>query len=88
MDQEQLRKAFSDDAELEYLFDDDQWLPAIISRLGDGNSPHSPNITITLLRYPSGHSGVIHPNANDMKHRLRLKGSNWGPNIFPSQNPR
>ena len=73
MDQEQLAKAITEGTELEYLFDDDQWLPAIISRYHQVSSSHSPNIAIELLRYPRGHSGIIHPNANDVKHRLRLK---------------
>jgi hypothetical protein len=74
VDQEQLPKVFIEGTELEYLFDDDQWLPATIA-LNQVGSSHSPNITIQLLRYPLGHSGIIYPDANDVKHRLRLKGS-------------
>ena len=74
MDQEQLAKVFTEGTELEYLFDDDQWVPAIIKHY-QASSSHSPNITIQLLRYPRSHSGIIHLNANDVKHRLRLKGS-------------
>jgi hypothetical protein len=74
MDHIELRQAFSEGSELEYLFDN-QWLPAIITLLQDVSS-HTPNITIKLLRQPPGQSGIIHPNANDIKYRLRLKDSN------------
>jgi hypothetical protein len=74
VEQEQLAKAFTERTELEYLFDDDQWLPAAIVRLQDSSS-HPLHITIRLLRKPHGHSGIIHPNANDIQRRLRLKGS-------------
>jgi hypothetical protein len=72
MDQDQLPKAMIERTELEYLFDDNQWLPAIISRYQLG-SYHEPYVTIQLLQHPREHSGVIHPSANDIKTRLRLK---------------
>ena len=72
MDQDQLAKAMVERTELEYLFDDNQWLPAAISHYNPGSS-HTPNVTIQLLRHPREHSGIIHPSANDIKTRLRLK---------------
>ena len=75
VDQNQLAKAISEGTELEYLFDNDQWLPAIVAYY-QARSSRSPRVTITLLRHPRGHSGIIHLNANDMEHRLRVKGSN------------
>jgi hypothetical protein len=75
MDQDQLAKAATEGTELEYLFDNDQWLPAIVSHYQIGSS-HSPHITIQLLQHPRNHSGTIHLNANDIEHRLRSKGSN------------
>ena len=74
MDQEQLAKAFTDRTELEYLFDDGQWLPAAITLYQVGSS-HSPYTKLQLLRCPPGHSGIIYPNANDVKNRLQLKAS-------------
>lgn len=75
MNQEQLRKAASDGAEIEYLFDNGRWLPAMIAQLLD-SSAHAPFVTISLLSHPLDHPGIIHPTANDVEHRLRLKGSN------------
>lgn len=75
MDQDQVRKAFTEDTKLEYLFDDNQWVPATISHYQDGSS-HSLNVTIRLLRYPREHPGIIHLSADDIQNRLRLKGSN------------
>jgi hypothetical protein len=72
MDQELLGKALIERTELEYLFDDNQWLPAIVSGYQVGTS-HSLSVTIQLLRVPREHSGVIHPNASDIQNRLRLK---------------
>ena len=76
MDLNQLRKAISDSAELEYLFESDQWLPAVVSLFQDSNVPSQRTITLQLLRHPRSHSGVIPLNENDLKYRLRLKGSN------------
>ncbi len=75
MNQEQLRKAISDGAEFEYLFDNGQWLPAMIEQLLDSSS-HAPYVTIQLLLVPPGHSGIIRLNANGVQHRLRIKSSN------------
>ena len=75
MDQEQLAKAVTEGTELEYLFDNDQWLPAMVASY-QASSFHSPNITIQLLQHPRSHSGIIRLNVNDVEHRLRLKGSN------------
>ena len=51
MDQDQLAKAATEGTELEYLFDNDQWLPALVSHYQIGSS-HSPHITIQLLQHP------------------------------------
>ncbi len=75
MNQEQLRKAISEGSDLEYLFDNDQWLPASITQFVDSSS-HRPYVTISLLTHPPEHPGIIHPSSNDIEHRLRLKGSN------------
>ena len=72
MDQDQLARAMIERTELEYLFDDNQWLPAAVSHY-QASSSHAPNVTIQLLRHPREHSGVIHPSADDIKNRLRLK---------------
>jgi len=57
MDQEQLRKAVSEGTELEYLFDNDQWLPATISQFREiiSHTSDATYVTITLLRVPPGH---------------------------------
>jgi hypothetical protein len=75
MDQDQLPKAMIERTELEYLFDDNQWLPAIISRYQPGSS-HEPYVTIQLLQHPREHSGALHPSTDDIKNRLRLKSGN------------
>ena len=57
MDLNQLRKAISDGAEFEYLFDidKDQWVPATV--LLHDRYPGTPDITIGLLSHPRNHSG-------------------------------
>ena len=74
MDQDQLAKVISDGTELEYLYDKDQWLPAIVADY-QASSSRPPRVTIRLLRYPRGRSDTIRLNANDVQHRLRVKAS-------------
>ena len=75
VDLNQLRKAFTERTELEYLFDNNQWLPAAI-KLFQERSSHSPTIILQLLQYPREHSGTILLTNYDLEHRLRIKGSN------------
>jgi len=74
LEQNQLRKAVVERTELEYLVNG-QWLPVIVSGFNDSSS-HAPIATIQLLTVPPGHAGTIHPNANDIEHKLRIKGTN------------
>lgn len=76
MNQDELAKAITQSAELEYLFDNDEWLPASFKMYLTNNFGSSTTV-IQLLHHPRSHSGVIHLNADDSKDRLRVKGSNY-----------
>lgn len=75
MNLDQLRKAYTEGRELEYLFDDDQWVPATLVYSPAINAD-SPTVAFRLLRCPVGHSGFVDLDADDIQHRLRLKGTN------------
>jgi hypothetical protein len=72
MDLKQLEKAFFNGTILEYLFEDNQWLPAMASHY-QGDSSRLPNIAIRLLQDPLGRAEIISPSADDLETRLRLK---------------
>jgi hypothetical protein len=72
MDLKQLEKAFFNETILEYLADDNQWLPAMASHY-QGGSSGMPNIAIRLLQDPLGLAEPISPSADDLETRLRLK---------------
>ena len=73
MNWHELRKAVTDGSEMEYLFQDDLWVPAIIKSFQDG-SIGSPRATLQLLQHPRNHSGLVPLSENDLANRLRLKG--------------
>jgi hypothetical protein len=79
MDQHQLTKAMVEHTELEYQLNG-QWVPVIIANSNNkhflATGAHSQNITIQLLSVPPGHPGTVRLTDDDMKHRIRVKGSN------------
>jgi hypothetical protein len=82
MDQKQLSQArVTVGVELEYLIND-QWIPATFEdstrKVFVPTGSISQNITIRLLSHPSNEPGTIHLTDDDIKHRLRVKGSNRG----------
>ncbi|GHO77240.1 hypothetical protein KSD_50110 [Ktedonobacter sp. SOSP1-85] len=75
MDQNQLARVAVDLTELEYLFDNEQWIPAKIKQYSPISS-HAPEVVISLLHHPRDHSGTVYLGADDIKNRLHVKGSN------------
>lgn len=73
MNMDQVRKVAIERTEIEYLFENNQWLPAIISLQVGSN--HAPYITVHLLKYPANHSGVVSLDEEDIQYRLRIKSS-------------
>ena len=75
MNQDQLVKALIECRELEYLFDNGQWVPAAFVHSPALNAD-SPSIVLRLLRYPVGRPGIVCLDTNDIQHHLRLKSTN------------